>query len=870
MDFNNWNISIRELIQEDNSPLKLINGHWSVRDRVKTWEQLYSRIFDAHLDLIKELAVTVLSEIDPQFDLPPEERFYAAIRGKMLKYSSDIRKGMAETLVLIGCYNNQLNNCTKHKPENTVTLTIREIFKDSDWKLWASINNILPILAEASPNEFMEVVENALRQTPCPFDELFAQEGTALTGGNYMTGLLWGLESIAWNEEYLSRVILILAELAAHDPGGNWSNRPINSITTILLPWMPQTVASVEKRINAIKPIQKEFPDIAWKVILKLLPNQHQISSGSSKPKWRNFIPDDWKAEVTDIEYWEQVKAYANLAVNMVNRKNEYMIQLLDNLDNLPAPSFQNFLGYLTSDTIIKKPEEFRYPIWEKLISLINKHRRYKNAKWALDSVTVNQLEDVTNKLVPINPLFLYRRLFVYNTFEFFDKDGDWEDQQKEFENKRQNAIKLILASEGLPGVLKFIETIEHTSSVGWSLGAVSDDIMDDALIPDLLITDNKKRELFIGGYVSSRYSVEKLDWVDKLNRSKWSVDQTCQFLMYLPFESDIWSRVESWLGDRESEYWKKIFVNPYPTQSSLYPAIDKLLKYGRPRLALECIAAQNFTKKEYDPNRAIKALLGGIKSDEPISSLNSHNITEIISKLQSDITVNEDDLFRIEFAYLALLDRFNGAEPKTIERRITTRPEEYCELLTYLYHSTKEDQNNLKKNDENGVIATNVWKLLHNWRRVPGVMDDGSFSSEHFLIWYSKVKELSIESGRFKVAMIHLGHVLFYSPEEKDILWIHTSIAEVVNDRDGEDIRRGYTSEVYNARGVYTVDPSGRQEREIAEQWRKKAEALEEKGFIRFATSLRDLAKSFDRDAERVIADFGKEDEIETESKME
>lgn len=863
MDFNNWIISIRELVQEDNSWLKLRNGHWSVKDRVKMWEQFSSRIFDVHLDLIKEIAVMVLSEVDPQFDLPPEERFYAAIRGKTMKYSSGIRKGMAETLALIGCYNHQLINCTKQKPEYTVILTIREIFEDSDWKLWASINNLLPVIAEASPDEFLNVVQNALKKDPCPFDELFTQEGTALTGGNYMTGLLWGLESIAWSEEYLSRVILILAELAAHDPGGTWSNRPINSITTILLPWMPQTVASVEKRINAIKPVRKEFPDIAWKVLLKLLPNQHQVSFGSSKSKWRKFIPDDWKAEVTNIEYWEQVKAYAELAVNMANIKNEYLIQLLDNLDNLPAPSFQNFLEYLSSEYIANLSEEERQPIWEKLSSFVNKHRRYAEAKWALDSETVNQIEIVANKLVPDNPRFLYRRLFTFNTLELFDKDGDWKDQQNELEEKRQNAVRLILASEGLSGILEFIETIEHPSSVGWSLGAVSDDSMDDALIPDLLINENKKIELFIGGYVSSRYSAKKIEWVDNFNHIKWSVDQICQFLMYLPFESDIWSRVESWLGDRESEYWKKIFVNPYPTQSSLYPAIDKLLKYGRPRLALECIAAHNFTKKEFDPNRAIKALLDGLKSDESTTSLHSHNITEIISKLQSDITVSEDDLFRIEFAYLALLDRFNGAEPKTIERRLSSKPEEYCELLRYLYRSTKEDQNNLEQNDENEGIATNVWELLHNWRSVPGIMNDGSFSSEQFLTWYSKVKELSIESGHFEVAMNHLGHVLFYSPEEKGVLWIHTAIAEILNDKDGDDIRRGYTSEVYNARGVYTVDPSGKQEREIAEQWRKKAEAVEAKGFVRFATSLRDLAKSFDRDAERVITDFGSEDTI-------
>ena len=62
-----------------------------------------------------------------------------------------------------------------------------------------------PILAEAAPEEFLYAVEGALRKEPCPFDELFSQEGDdIITGRNYLTGLLWALEVLAWEEEYLS------------------------------------------------------------------------------------------------------------------------------------------------------------------------------------------------------------------------------------------------------------------------------------------------------------------------------------------------------------------------------------------------------------------------------------------------------------------------------------------------------------------------------------------------------------------------------------------------------------------------------------------------------------------------------------------
>ncbi len=193
---------------------------------------------------------------------------------------------------------------------------------------------------------------DAMRLTSCPFDELFSQEGNGITGGNYLTGLLWALEGLAWDEQYLVRVCVALADqgngitggnyltgllwaleglawdeqylvrvcvaladLASHDPGGRWANRPSNSLATILLPWLPQTLASVKKRMVAVQAILREWPNIAWNLIMQLLPGQHQTSSGSYKPSWRKTIPADWGKGVTHQEYWQQALFYAELAV---------------------------------------------------------------------------------------------------------------------------------------------------------------------------------------------------------------------------------------------------------------------------------------------------------------------------------------------------------------------------------------------------------------------------------------------------------------------------------------------------------------------------------------------------------------------------
>ena len=261
---------------------------------------------------------------------------------------------------------------------------MREILADADWIIWASLDDLLPLLAEASPVEFLDAVEKALKYEPCPFDMLFAQEGNGIMGRNYTTGLLWALETLAWDTNYLTRVIVILGELASRDPGGTWANRPANSLTTILLPWLPQTCAPVLKRQAAVATLLDEFPEVAWTLLLSLLPGSHQSSFGSHKPSWREMIDDNWKRQVNQKEYWEQINAYSELTVNAAKRDVSKLVELIKHLDNLPQPARDQILSYLRSDAIVSMAQTDRLGLWTELVDLVSRHRKYSSARWAL------------------------------------------------------------------------------------------------------------------------------------------------------------------------------------------------------------------------------------------------------------------------------------------------------------------------------------------------------------------------------------------------------------------------------------------------------------------------------------------------------
>jgi hypothetical protein len=857
-----WILRVREVLNLPDSPFSLLNGIWKVTERGNLWDTLGQHIFDQHLDAFRQSAVAVLTERDPSFDLSTNERFAANIYGKQLTHSSALRMGLAEGLAVLGNRPSALIYCSQGKAESTVILAIREIFADADWVLWGSLCSLLPVLAEAAPDEFLDAVEKSLRLPSCPFDELYSQEGNGITGRSYMAGLLWALEGLAWDEKYLVRVCVVLGELASHDPGGSWANRPNNSLVTILLPWYPQTIASVEKRKVAVSTLSKEFPEVAWELIIKLLPNQHQTSMGSHKPSWRNTIPENWKEEVTQLDYRVQVLFYAELAVSMASYNTTKLGQLIDYFDDLPQPSFDKLIAILSSDTILGLSEANRLHLWDKLNKLATKHKRFSSAAWVLNDELLTSIETVAEKLTPTNPFYLYQHLFTSGDMDLYKESGNWAEQRKKLDKHRQKAVEEILKLGGIELVIQFAEAVESTiGQVGHFLGRIANEEIDRVLLPKYLEPENRKLSSFIKGYVWSRYYTNGWSWADELNKSGWNDGHVSQFLRYLPFANETWDRVEKWLGNLQDDYWLKTNVEPYQADEALNTAIEKLIEHGRPNSAINCLERMRSDNKPINLGLCIKALLDALSSSEPSNSMDAYHVIELIKMLQETPEVSQDDLFRVEWAYLPLLDGHHEATPKVLENRLSSDPEFFCELIRLIYRSKNSNISTNDPSEKTKAIATNAYRLFHEWRTPPGMQGDGGFNDARFLTWIQSAREICMESGHLEVAFIHIGQVLIHCPPDTNGLWINHTVADALNARDAEEMRDGFHTGIYNSRGAHIVDPTGNPELELAEQYRQKAEQVENAGYQRFAVTLRSLSESYEREAQHIIAEHKRDD---------
>jgi hypothetical protein len=857
IDYETWLQKAREILHLPDSPLSFKNGIWSVVTRDQIWGLLGSRILDRDLEVFKRIAITVLKISDPSFKLPADERFMASIQGKVLDYSQVLRKGIAEGLAILGSQPDICCKCSQVKIEETTILAIREIFAAADWTIWGSLNNLLPILAEAAPAEFLHIVENTLLLSPCPFDQLFAQEGKGITGANYLTGLLWALECLAWDEQYFVRSCTILGDLASHDPGGQWSNRPANSLITILLPWLPQTLASIEKRKVAVKTLLKEWPEVAWTLIINLLPGQHQSSSGSHKPSWRKIIPNDGIKNVTNQEYWQQTSFYAELAVDAARYNLKRLTELIDYLDRLPETAFNQLMDILSSKDISELSEDKRLLLWEHLTKFITKQKRYAGMKGEWQEARLSDLDNVTKLLEPKDPFYLFHHLFSNRDFDLYDENGDWEIQKNKLNERRDAAIKEIFQKNDIKTIIQFAESVDSPVLVGYALGSLRDKTIEKSLIPHFFDVEDSYLKDLVRGFIWKKHQMEGESWCDSINISLWTNEQIGIFLSLLPFTIETWNRVSLWLKEYQEEYWSRTDANVYQADGELRIPIEKLTQYGRPHSAIDCLYKMLHDKMPIDVNQCVNVLLLATSSNELARSRDGYHIIELIKYLQSDPSVNKDDLFKIEWAYLPLLDVNMGIEPKVLESRLASDPDFFCEVIRLVYRSKNESEAKKEPSEELKNIAMNALRLLHNWRTPPGMQENGEFIAEQFSSWLRTVKDLCNKSGHLEIALSNVGEVLIYAPADSNGLWIDRTVASALNDVEAKDIRKGFKLRTYKSRGVHSIDPSGKPEQKLAKQFSLKANSVENAGFQRFAVTLRELANEYEREAERIITQY-------------
>ena len=133
----------------------------------------------------------------------------------------------------------------------------------------------------------------------------------------------------------------------------------------------------------------------------------------------------------------------------------------------------------------------------------------------------------------------------------------------------------------------------------------------------------------------------------------------------------------------------------------------------------------------------------------------------------------------------------------------------------------------------------------------MPGTKKDGFIDSNKLKEWYEEMKIECTNKDRLEVGLTYFGHVLFHAPKDKNGFWIDKTVAEILN--SNETIQDGYKNEAFNSVGVVNCDENGTAYLQKRDEYRQKAEDTELAGYYNLATALREVAQSFELDAEHM-----------------
>ena len=257
------------------------------------------------------------------------------------------------------------------------------------------------------------------------------------------------------------------------------------------MPWLPQTCARLPTRRAAVSTLLSEMPDVGWKLLLELFPNGHPWSTGSHRPTWE-IIAEDWSNGVTRQDYWEQVALYAELAVGAAKQDLAKLIQLIDRFADLPPAAREQILGHLRSEAVTSMGEADRQRLWTELVDLVTKHKKFSDAEWAMTPEVVEEIAAVADRLAPDSPLYQYQRLFSECELDLYEEHHNFEEQSRQLDGRRQNAVREVFAFGRSESVLEFAQAVESPWRVGFVYGEISPKSEDTGILPALLESEDQ------------------------------------------------------------------------------------------------------------------------------------------------------------------------------------------------------------------------------------------------------------------------------------------------------------------------------------------------------------------------------------------
>ncbi|MEN0654166.1 MULTISPECIES: helix-turn-helix domain-containing protein [Hyphobacterium] len=845
------------------SPVQKIGQAWRIASPSDAWFLLAHNLTPAMLSRFETVAHAVLGAADPRFEMPPDERWMAGVHGVRPDYSGLLRHGVGQVLILLALWGDKavaISDAAR-RPDAIVA----KLLRGADAQRWWSLSSDFRLLAEASPEAFLNALEDSLDQDEPAISVLFGHDEGGIFGSEHLSDLMWALEALAWSPDWMPRVSQVLARLHAIDiKPRKYVNGPMNSLREIHILWLPQTYATQEQRMRALDLIRKRDPNTAWELMLKVLPSGHDFSTPSPLPRWRDFSVD--KPEVVT---WSLIgRGAAKITqrlISDVGSDAKRWAALLERLNDL-SPGMESALAGLEEVEPAIADEAGRAILRDSLRRLLHRHREFPGADWSLDEAVLDRLEGVYERLAPADPIERFAWLFENGVAMPRPTTEGWEAEQRQVDAARVDAVEAVFADGGASAVLALARLVDTAGYIGKALydAEIAVEKLDHLLEVTVRSVDANARDV-AHGLINSMFRDRKEPWaaalIGRAQREAWGEDALITILRALPACQWTWDQVAAIGSDIEKTYWRQAPVIWIDGDSKAVAyAIRQLVDVGRARHALALVGRRN--KDITLPSQLLMEVLeqaakqpieGDVGSNE--ATMFRHYVAETLTALDEREDVDRNALATLEWNYLQVLEH-SRRPAKVLLSELAEQPKLFVEMLSAIFRA---DENSAVEDPEPDdpeqarAVASQAYRLLELWDHIPGRREDNTIDGEILENWVREARMLAKTAGRADIADSKIGQMLSASPVGADGNWPAEPIREVLDLFRSKPMLEGFRVGKLNRRGVTTRMPGdgGEQERVLAAKYRAWAQAIIFE-HPHTAKALDEIARSYELDAKR------------------
>lgn len=821
------------LAQMDDPPVLRIGNAWKAKAPLELLHLWGGRLTADAIDRFLACLRRVLDTPDPALDLEEDERWAAAVYGKVRGESGALIQSMLDSLIKLVVRGVEVDTLRPLHLDARVTRLIKDVFEDADRVRWLSVSSFLSELAEAAPDAFLRAVENGLRRDDNPVSAILAETaaaGSGITGRCWHADLLWALERLAWAPQRLARVADILAWLARAPLPGNWGNTPLRSLKSLFRLWWPQVTVPLNRRLVVLDRVVRDHSDVGWELLVALSQTRHDFASANAAPVWR----DDNTGAVGRTSREEFITSLRHVHERMIvlaQGNASRFGKLVEQVRELHPDDEERVWKLANGFAADCHSDEERELLCGKLRHLLYWHLNFDKRPAEEVEPFLARAQDLYQRLQPRDVVIRHRWLFASHWFDL-PEPGARDCSSTRRSELQRVALSELATTSGWAGVTRLVQSCGDSGIVGATVATL--DLPDDEIVAWAngclqLCHSNRRMWRVMAGLLHNLDDDRRRSLTDHLLSLSGlrdnADDEIIALLQALPFGRETWERVDV-LGETIARrYWETTTAGWCRDKSEMETAAERLLTVGRPCAALGVLESH---AKNAPAPLLIRILSNVLQTTEPAEAmqrLDQYVIRDALERLAADSSVDDDIIIRLEFGFSPLF-RFDDGGDRRIHYRLASDPSFFVELLTLVFRSENADA---QTEPGDPKLAERAFDILHNWRRVPGAAGDGTIDPSAFTAWVRQALDISAQQGCGLVAQSIIGQVLAHAPSVPGGVWPCTAVRDALDDPDHEAMREGLHTGLFNKRGVTSrmPDEGGGQERVLAAQYRDWADAL-------------------------------------------